>query len=168
MCEANSVWLQDWQRPRTHRRFDLRTGRFVESKQLDTDAHSETSLGVCARCSSGFALVFRTTSGVWLQVGTKCVRMDNRRAIFSHERKLSGLMSELRVEPRGEVGGFTLRKFSVSRLLFDDEDFLAWVANSANDVTWVSWVTQRWQALEVNHPAFAGGSIPSSQSRESE
>jgi len=148
--ETATVWLQDWQRPRVHRRFDLRTGRCLESKLLETDEPSETShFGVCSHCSAGFALVFRTTEAVWFQLGSKRVRMDGRKARFSHELRLGGLLSELRIEPRdGESPALTLRTFLFWRALFDEEDFLVWVANSANDVTWISWVSQRWQSIE--------------------
>lgn len=75
--------------------------------------------------------------------------MDQRKAVFSHERRLGGLSAELRIEPRdGTSAALILKSFSLGRLLFDEEDFLLWVANSANDFAWVSWVFERWQAVD--------------------
>jgi hypothetical protein len=80
--------------------------------------------------------------------------MDQRNALFTHERKLGGLCSELRIEsPEGESSGVTVKSLSlwnVLSLLGDgafEQEFFHWVAESANDVTWVSWVRQKWQAV---------------------
>jgi hypothetical protein len=82
--------------------------------------------------------------------------MDQRKAVFSHERKLGGLSSQLRIEFRdGKSPALTLKSFSFGRVLFDEEDFLLWVANSANDLTWVSWVSERWQAVDGGGAATA-------------
>jgi hypothetical protein len=82
--------------------------------------------------------------------------MDQRKVIFSHERRLGGILSELRIEPRdGSSPELVVREFSIGRVLFDDEDFLLWVANSANDKTWVSWISQRWQPVDACEAANA-------------
>jgi hypothetical protein len=80
--------------------------------------------------------------------------MDSRKALFSHERRLGGLLSRLRIEPRDRASTpLTVRSLSFRNVLiplFNDafeEEFLHWVANNANDVTWVSWVAQRWQTV---------------------
>lgn len=156
MGETDTIWLQYWQRPRLRRRFDLRTGRCLESKLEATGKPLTPHFGVCARCSLGFALVYRTSEAVWLQLGIRRFQMDQRRILFSHERKLGGLLSELRIEPRdGSSPELVVRDFSIARIVFDDEDFLLWVANSANDTTWVSWISQRWQAADACEAADA-------------
>jgi hypothetical protein len=80
--------------------------------------------------------------------------MDHRKALFSHERKLGGLYSELQIEPReGESPALTVKSLSFRNALAPvldgafEEEFFHWVANSANDVTWVSWVSQQWQPV---------------------
>jgi len=76
--------------------------------------------------------------------------MDQRKVFFSHERRLGGLLSELWIEPRdGSSPALVVRDFSIGRVLFDDEDFPLWVANSANDKTWVSWVLERWYPVDA-------------------
>ena len=156
MDETSTVWLQYWQRPRVHRRFDLRTGRCLESKLEKTDKPLTPHFGVCSRCSLGFALVYRTSGAIWLQLGITCFRMDQRKVFFSHERRLGGILSELRIEPRdGSSPALVVRDISIGRALFDEEDFLLWVANSANDITWVSWISQRWQAVDAGGAANA-------------
>jgi hypothetical protein len=84
--------------------------------------------------------------------------MDERKAFFSHERRLGGLISQLRIEPRDEAGAsLTARSFSLGNVLSPlldgafEEEFFHWVDKNANDMTWVSWVSQRWQ------PADEGG-----------
>ena len=88
--------------------------------------------------------------------------MDQRKALFSHERKLGGLLSELRIEPRdGESPPLIVKSFSLRNVLspaLDDvfeEAFFHWVANSANDVTWVSWISQQWQPVDHQRAANA-------------
>jgi hypothetical protein len=159
---SGEVWLQDWKRKRVRRRFDLGVGRCLESKQAASDSEG-TLFGVCSHCASGFALVYRTEAGIWFQVGSARVQMDGRRALFAHERRLCGLLSELRIEPKdGSFPTIVVRDLSLSRVAsplldptFDqidaeEEDFLLWVANSANDVTWVAWISQRWQPVEAS------------------
>jgi len=167
--ESDTVWLQDWQRKRRHRRFDLRTGRCLESKVRETDKPSATSyFGVCSRCSAGFVLVYRTLEAVWLQLGSERVRMDNREALFLHERRLGGLVSLLRIEWRdGSRPALTLRSFSVARAVMplidftfdqidaEEEDFFLWVTNQANDPTWVSWVMERWYPVDTSDASGA-------------
>lgn len=169
MDEASAVWLQDWQRPRVRRRFDLRTGRCLESKVLENDKPDARHFGVCSRCSGGFALVYRTTEGVWFQLGSTRLRMDHRKALFSHERKLGGLGSELHIEPRdGRSAALTVRSFSLRNVLspvFEggfEEEFFHWVANSANDVTWVSWVSQQWQLVGADSSGQSGDAVAGS------
>ena len=156
MGETDTVWLQYWQRPRVHRRFDLRTGRCLESRLEETDKPLSPHFGDCARCSLGFALVYRTLGAVWLQLGTRRFQMDQRKVFFSHERRLGGILSELRIEPRdGSSPALVVRDFSIGRVLFDDEDFLLTIANCANDPIWISWVSQRWQAVDACGAATA-------------
>ena len=163
MGESDTVWLQDWQRKRIHRRFDLRAGRCLESKLRETDRPSATSyFGVCSRCSAGFVLVYRTLEAVWLQLGSERVRMDHREALFFHERRLGGLFSKLRIESRdGSTPALIVRSFSFARALMplidptfdqidaEEEDFFLWVSNRANDPTWVSWVLERWYPVDA-------------------
>jgi hypothetical protein len=149
------VWLQDWQRPRVRRRFDLRTNRCLESKVVESDRPGTSHFGVSYRCAGGFALVYRTLEGVWFQFGSTRIRMDQRKALYSDSGRLGGLLRELRIEPSGVdqpaliVRSLLLRNFfaPLIRDAFED-DFFHWVANSANDRTWVSWVSTQWQAVD--------------------
>lgn len=164
MGDPATVWLQDWQRPRVRRRFDLRTGHCLESKVLETDKPGPCYFGVCSRCCGGFALVYRTAEGIWLQLGSRRFRMNDREALFDHEKKLGGLLSELRIEARGgESPPLIAKRVSLRNVLspaldapFKD-DFFHWVANSANDVTWVSWVSQQWKPVDAEGAANASG-----------
>lgn len=88
--------------------------------------------------------------------------MDHRKALFSHDRKLGGLCSELRIEPREEESpALTVKSFTFRNVLSPildgafEEEFFHWVANSANDVTWVSWVSQQWQPVDAEGTAEA-------------
>ena len=157
MDEANAVWLQDWHRPRVRRRFDLQTGRCLESKVLETDASEGGHFGVCSRCISGFALVDRTMEGVWFQVGSTRLRMDHRESLFTHDRRFGGLRSELLIEARDgrspalAVKDLPLRNV-LSRVLSSgfEEEFFHWVADNANDTTWVSWISKQWQPVDFD------------------
>jgi hypothetical protein len=162
--DTDSVWLQDWERPRVRRRFELKTGRCLESKVLENDKPEENHFGVCSRCSGGFALVYRTTEGIRFQFGSARLGMDHREAIFYHERKLGGVLSELRIEPRDrELPTLLVKSFSIRNVIspFSDsfeQEFFHWVANSANDATWVAWISQRWQtvgAADAANPSAA-------------
>jgi hypothetical protein len=90
--------------------------------------------------------------------------MDNRKSLFDHEKKLGGLRSELRIEARdGESPPLIAKSVSLRNVLsfaldgpFKDE-FFHWVANSANDGTWVSWVSQQWQPVGAEPAANVPG-----------
>jgi len=94
--------------------------------------------------------------------------MDNREALFLHERRLGGLVSLLRIEWRdGSRPALTLRSFSVARAVMplidftfdqidaEEEDFFLWVTNQANDPTWVSWVMERWYPVDTSDASGA-------------
>jgi hypothetical protein len=112
--------------------------------------------------------VYRTLEAVWLQLGSERVRMDNGETRFLHERRFGGLSSTLRIEPRDGSGpARILKSFSITGavmplidLTFDqidaeEEDFFLWVANRANDRTWVSWVLERWYPVDASDASGA-------------
>lgn len=75
--------------------------------------------------------------------------------MFTHERRLGGLLSKLRIEPREGAGhALSVKDLSFGSALaalFDDGfggEFLGWVAGSANDLAWISWVSQRWNPVD--------------------
>jgi hypothetical protein len=77
--------------------------------------------------------------------------MDERKALYSYERRLGGLLTQLLIEPRDrESYPLTVKSFSfwnvLSPVLGDafEEEFLHWVAYNANNMTWISWVRSRW------------------------
>lgn len=159
MGEVETVWLQDWDRSSMHRRFDLRTGRCLESKLEATSASWIPHFGVFSRCNLGFALAYRTTDGVWFQFGSRRFRMDCREAFFFHSRKLGGAYSVLRIEPQD--AGFpvlTVRRISFGGVLFTlmssafEQEFFSWIAENANDPGWRTALSQAWQPVDSSEP----------------
>lgn len=135
-----------------HHRFDLRTGRCLESKLEATGASWIPHFGVCSRCKQDFALVYRMTEGVWFQLRSTRLRVDNGETFFFHTRKLGGVCSELRVEPKHPTDApiLVVKKLALFSFMGGpfEKEFFAWVTESANDPMWVAWVTQCWQAVD--------------------
>ena len=87
--------------------------------------------------------------------------MDDSKTRFSHERKMGGLVSELRIEPRrDEAPPLMVMSLSISGVFFEDleGEFLSWVADSANNPTWISWVSQQWQPVDTG-TSFSASSV---------